>query len=223
VHALQNLQRLHPNGGECVMEARLFPEGTVPEYTTALWYEGRDSAPHVEEAAHRGRLDIAAKFINELAREHVAAGGPLLQVVDLGCGDGGLLSLLDSNLVRGWGYDLQMSNVEASRKRGVDVRYGDVVEHFDLIDWGDLVVCTEFLEHLVAPEAFLQKVAGHARYVVASSPFTETLEDHYEFHCYAWDIDGYTDLLKRSGFISRRIETWSMFQVHLAEVTRSRD
>jgi hypothetical protein len=198
------------------MEARLFPDGTVPEYTTALWYAERESAPHVDQDLHRPRLDLAAAMINALEPA---------SVIDLGAGDGGLLTLLD-DAHPGWGFDLQLSNVEAAARRGVNVRLVDVVALLDqpgaLLDatppTPTIAVATEMLEHLVDPHRFVRRILDHdARYLVASSPWTETAEAHYGFHTWAWDRDGYAALVTAAGWRVRRHETTGMFQVLLAE------
>jgi hypothetical protein len=206
-----------------LMEWQLFPEGTIPEYTTPEWYAGRERAPHLEQEPHKWRLETAARFAVEKVIERGAA------VVDLGAGDGGLLSLVRDRLIGlGWsarfcyGYDLQESNVAGALERGVPVGLLDVVSDFDRIKWpvGPVTaVCTEMLEHLVDPYGFLAKVARHADYLVASSPVTETGRDHYEFHTWAWDFEGYEALLERSGFAVLKHERWGMFQVLLAERT----
>jgi hypothetical protein len=141
-------------------------------------------------------------------------------VVDLGCGDGGLLSVLQplsfERDVPMWGYDLQRTNVNpAVLERNVDVRYGDVVA--GEVEWGDLAVCTEFLEHLVDPVEFVRKVARNTQYMVASSPRTETGNSHYEFHCWAWDEPGYEAMAERGGFEVVRHEGVGMFQVLLCK------
>jgi 2-polyprenyl-3-methyl-5-hydroxy-6-metoxy-1,4-benzoquinol methylase len=192
-------------------EWQLFEPGTVPECTTSAWYEGRERAPHVDQEAHRGRLVLAADMVRDAIDQY-----GVRSVVDLGCGDGGLLSLLQpysfEHDVPMWGYDLQRSNVNpAVLERGVDVRYGDAVH--GQVEWGELAVCTEFLEHLVTPHEFLAWVRSHARVIVASSPFTETGQSHYEFHTWAWDMPGYRALVEHAGFEVVRHETTSMFQV----------
>lgn len=188
---------------------RLFEEGTIPPWTTAEWYAGRDRAPHVDEAVHRGRLDLAARMVRHAAHEL-----ELSTVVDLGCGDGGLLWLLDK--VRPpldcWGYDLQQSNVgPAVAERGVDVRYGDVL--WGEMEWGEIAVATEMLEHLVDPHAFVRRIAQHSRVLVASSPHTERPGNAYEFHTWAFDLAGYHELLEQAGFEVVAHETAGMFQV----------
>ncbi|MHB1950170.1 MAG: class I SAM-dependent methyltransferase [Acidiferrobacteraceae bacterium] len=183
------------------METRFFADGTVPEFTTASWYATRERAPHLEQPGHRERLLLAATMVNEAIGER-----GLATVSDMGCGDGGLLTL-----IRGaecWGYDLQPSNVAGGRERGVDVRLGDAT---GAVRWGDLAVCTEMLEHLVDPHAFLATVPS--RVVIASSPNGETVQSHYEFHAWGWDMDGYRALFEAAGWRVERHETVGGFQV----------
>jgi 2-polyprenyl-3-methyl-5-hydroxy-6-metoxy-1,4-benzoquinol methylase len=185
-------------------EWRLFPEGTVPEFTTEVWYTDRERAPHLEQDAHRERLYEAAAQVHAAAQAY-----DLRTVSDLGAGDGGLLSLLDPTRIHAaWGYDLQQTNVDAAWKdRGVNVEYGNVVEgwtwfnhHRVPIRFGDIAVATETLEHLVDPHIFVRTVAKNSRVLVASSPCNERPGSAYEFHCWAWDQDGYRTLLEQAGF-----------------------
>lgn len=195
------------------MEWQLFPEGTIPEYTTPEWYAGRERAPHLEQEPHKWRLETAAGYVAETVDRGATT------VVDLGAGDGGLLSLVRDRVpgdIALWGYDLQTSNVVGALERQVPIGLLDVVGNFDRIEWpvGPVTaVCTEMLEHLVDPYGFLTKVARHADYLVASSPVTETDRDHYEFHTWAWDFEGYEALLERSGFDVIDHAQQGMFQV----------
>jgi 2-polyprenyl-3-methyl-5-hydroxy-6-metoxy-1,4-benzoquinol methylase len=177
------------------MEARLFQEGTIPEYTTIEWYSGRVNAPHLEEPGQRERILETARVINTLCPT---------SVVDLGAGDGGLLSQLSLPVSHKWGYDLQQTNVDvALNKRNVVVNLFDVVSNTEDVLWASLVVCTEMLEHLIDPHRFLSRVynlQGAGEYIVASSPWNETDEDHYEFHTWAWDDIGYCDMFKSIGY-----------------------
>lgn len=189
-------------------EWRLFPEGTVPEYTEPEWYATREHAPHLEQAGHRERLMVSAGLVAEAAH-----GRNLSTVVDLGAGDGGLLSLLGPRL-RAWGYDLMPENLDAAKGRGVDVRLGDVVA--GEIEWGQIAVCTEMLEHLVDPHAFVRRIAEHAEVLVCSSPALERPGSAYEFHTWCWDFDGYRALVEQAGFAVRRQRQVGPFQVILA-------
>jgi hypothetical protein len=141
---------------------------------------------------------------------------PDMTVVDLGAGDGGLLSLLDRIPAdRKYGYDLTPENVAGARQRGQNVILGDCVD--GVIDWGDIAVATEMLEHLVDPHDFVGRIADNSRFLVASSPWTETKDAHYEFHTWAWDVAGYAELLESNGWVILSHVSVSWFQVVLAE------
>ena len=194
-------------------EWRLFPEGTVPEYTTAAWYAGREHAPHLEQVGHRDRLLHTASCVAQEAMGLLGRGKPVT-LVDLGAGDGGLLSLLGPG-IRAWGYDLQPTNLEAAKHRRVDVRYGDVLT--DEIEWGQIAVATEMLEHLLDPHGFVRKIAEHAQVLVCSSPRLETADEHYEFHTWAFDSVGYRALVEDNGWRVKRHTPVHGFQVLVAE------
>ena len=136
-------------------------------------------------------------------------------MVDLGAGDGGLLSLLGP-AIEGWGYDLMPANLEHAPSRGVDVRFGNVLE--DEIRWGDIAVCTEMIEHLVDPHAFVAQIFSHeeVKALVCSSPADERPGRAYEFHTWAWDLDGYRAMLAGAGWKVKRQKHIGGFQVLLA-------
>lgn len=189
-------------------EWKFFPEGTVPECTTAAWYEGRERAPHLEQPGQRERLIHTSR----LAARLIADGG-ITSVVDLGCGDGGLLSLLAAAGLHAemWGYDVSPAAVEGARERGVQAMQLDIVSGEPR--WGDLAVCTEMLEHQVDPRGFLRRVAEHSNFVIASSPYTENDWNHYEFHTWAWDLPGYRMMFEDTGWHVMRQETVQSFQI----------
>lgn len=192
-------------------EHRLFDPASPPDCTTPAWYQTREHAPHLEQDGHRQRLELAANMAETAIRQGAVT------VVDVGAGDGGLLSLLPSQ-VKSWGYDLQPSNVKAAGRRGVDVQLGDVVDRPELLDFADLIVATEFLEHIADPHRMVQAMWDcGARWLVASSPYTETAESHYPFHLYAWDRDGYRQLIEGPGWRVVRHETAWISQCLLAE------
>ena len=192
-----------------MIEHRLFPDGVIPEWTTPSWHAAREHAPHVDQPGHRPRLTASARFVE-------LVWIPDMTVVDLGAGDGGLLSLLiDIPAHAKWGYDLTRDNVEAAKRRNQNVIYGDCVDGD--IQWGDIAVATEMLEHLVDPHGFVRRIAEHSRFLVASSPWTETRDHHYEFHTWAWDVEGYATLMASNGWSILGHVSVSWFQVVLAE------
>jgi len=191
-----------------VSEWRLFDPADPPDFFTAEWYAARDRAPHLEQGVHRERLHTAAALVAHAVEQGAKS------VVDIGCGDGGLLSLIGT-LVDCWGYDLMPSNVAAAnRERYVQVWHKDFVH--EPIRWADLAVCTEVLEHLQDPHKMVGLIATNARWVVASSPAEETPESHDEVHAWAWDVDGYRAMFESAGItVTAHVvtESWPRFQV----------
>ncbi len=88
-------------------EWRLF-DGDVPHVSTYAFHEHRDRAPHLEQTMHRERLLRTAEAVRAL--------NPA-SVVDLGCGDGGLLSLITD--IPSWGYDWHPASVQGWRERRI--------------------------------------------------------------------------------------------------------
>ena len=172
------------------MEWKLF-NGTNPEFAKADWYQDIESAHHLEEDHHRDRLLAAFDMVNVA----IKMGGRT--VVDLGCGDGGLLQLLKENNIKSWGYDLMPKNIDYSvNVRGVDARYTDFKN--DEIEYADIAVMTEVLEHLEDPHGTVKNIPS--KFLIASSPYNETDQHHYEFHLWAWDNQGYKDLIVQGGY-----------------------
>jgi 2-polyprenyl-3-methyl-5-hydroxy-6-metoxy-1,4-benzoquinol methylase len=165
-------------------EYRFF-RGPIPYVSTATFHATRERAPHLEQDMHRDRLLCTAALITEI---HPSS------VVDLGCGDGGLLQVLGERGIRAWGYDFQPSNQPAWAERGVTAELRDVFNQHDVPAWGELAVLTEVLEHLADPHGTVEWVARHAHWVVASSPHSETPAQHAVEHAWAWDMDGYVAL-----------------------------
>lgn len=194
-------------------EWKLF-DGDAAHVSTFEFHEHRERAPHLEQGVHQGRLHKAYDFVREAVdrvetRIHVPAS-----VVDLGCGDGGLLSLI-SRLpwVNSWGYDFQPSNAQGWLDRNVKGYSINFVDNFDEIGQADVYVMTEVLEHVTDPHGLVKKIAERGAQLVASSPFTEHSGSHDECHAWAWDEEGYKQLMRQAGFKVVRHETTGMFQV----------
>lgn len=199
-------------------EHRLYPVGTVPPVSTFEFHEHRERAPHLEQPVHRPRLDKALEFITgAMARDRYVG-----TLTDLGCGDGGLLALVDASPLDlfTWGYDFQPSNAAGWAERGVRAQALDVFgEDWPRVAVGRIVVCTEVLEHLAEPHQALRRISDdHSpEFIVASSPWTETPESHDACHAWAWDMDGYRALIDQAGYQVLQHETVGQFQVILGE------
>lgn len=136
-----------------------------------------------------------AKMTAELVRLAAALSGAAT-VTDLGCGDGSLLAMLPAHLTA-WGYEAGAGDVAHARYRGLDVRQADIL--LDDLEDGELIVASEVLEHLEDPVAFLKSLP-HDPPLIASSPSAETGDWHNRIHSWAWDLEGYRDLLERGGY-----------------------
>jgi trans-aconitate methyltransferase len=159
------------------------------------WYENRDAAHHLEEAHQRNRILTAANTISDMFK-----AGVIASVSDMGCGDGGLIQHTKSLVpeIDMYGYDACPSNVTyAQNVRGVDVKLVDFSDE-SKIEYGDLSVYTEVLEHLEDPHGVVRNCPS--KWILASSPWEETDQWHYEFHLWAWDGDGFAALIEQGGY-----------------------
>lgn len=193
-------------------EWRLFPEGTVPHASTFEFHEHRERAPHLEQACHRDRLLKAAEYVISVSREQE------ISISDLGCGDGGLLSLLEKEGLDAWGYDFQPSNAVGWDQRGVRA---ELLNAFGTqrpnVQLGSVSVATEVLEHMADPHEAVRWIGETSQWIVASSPWNEHPGSHDECHVWAWDMQGYANLITQGGYRIIRHEKVNQFQVILGE------
>lgn len=194
-------------------EWKLF-NGDAAHVSTFEFHEHRERAPHLEQGVHQGRLRLAADFVREAVDRVTTRIQAPATVIDLGCGDGGLLSLI-SRLpwVNTFGYDFQPSNEQGWRERNVHARALNFVEQFSEVPSANVYVMTEVLEHLTDPHGFVKGIFERDAQLVASSPYTEHSGSHDECHAWAWDEEGYKQLMWQAGFKVVRHETTGMFQV----------
>jgi hypothetical protein len=200
-------------------EIQLYPPGSDWPFT-AQWYEHREHAPHLNQSVHNARFRATRDLVVQAVTEF-----DVVSIVDFGCGDGGLLALLadegieETRGVLTWGYDLMPSNVRyGTEVRHVDVRYRDFLNAE--VEWGQLAICTEVLEHLQDPHGWLRLVRSHSDFLIASSPANETEEHHDGSHAWCWDMDGYARLVSQAGYrVMEHVEVEGgfNFQVLLAQ------
>lgn len=196
-------------------EYKLF-EGSKADVSTFAFHEHRERAPHLEQFVHQSRLKLAADFVREAVDrvdDRMQRGA---KVIDLGCGDGGLLSLISRlPFTLPSGYDFQPSNKNGWLERNVIAVQANFVDDFDVIPIpvADVYVMTEVLEHLTDPHDMVKKISARGSQLVASSPWTEHSASHDACHAWAWDEEGYKQLMWQAGFKVVRHETTGMFQV----------
>lgn len=195
-----------------VAEWRLF-DSPVPHVSTAEFHADRDRARHLEDPTHQPRLTRAAELVADAAER---CDGPVT-ISDLGCGDGGLLSLV-SGLGDAWGYDFQPANVAGWVERQVRAEPLDAFGADRApVRLGAIAVTTEVLEHLADPHGTLRWIHGSAAaFLVASSPADETPANHDECHAWAWDEEGYAAMITAAGFRILTHDRVGRFQLVLA-------
>jgi len=175
-----------------VSEWQLFEPGTVPFFTTPEFFAAHPWVPPEQQGGHAERTAMVADLIHDI----VLAEPFGLSLVDLGCGDGSLLSQIGHLPISTWGYDAGIENVKKARAADLDVYHADLLS--DPQRYADISVASEVVEHLVDPHGFLRDLPG--RYLVISSPSAETDEWHYLHHAWAWDLDGYVELVRGAGW-----------------------
>lgn len=183
------------------MEHRLFDPTNPPAWLDPTWWRDTPNCNHWDHPAgvHRARIEAVANLAVSLFEE-----GKVGSAVDMGAGDGAVLELITKR--RGdpeaWGYEIIRDSVRYARDvRHVQVMERDVTgsEPWELA-WGDLVICTEMLEHLADPHGWAKTMAENAEWLIASSPWQETPERHEPNHAWCWDRDGYEAMLRQAGW-----------------------
>jgi 2-polyprenyl-3-methyl-5-hydroxy-6-metoxy-1,4-benzoquinol methylase len=105
------------------------------------------------------------RIITRLIRQ---TGGKNLRICDIGSGQGDLVAGLVPQIAQAEfvGIELSASGVEISRKKSPTARFHvcdlfqQKPEDFGLRDWATHAVCSEVLEHVDDPVAFLKAAAG---------------------------------------------------------------
>lgn len=188
----------------------------MPHVSTFEFHEHRERAPHLEQAVHLGRLMTAYNYSQGACvylRNRLGDTEKIVKIIDLGCGDGGLLSLMKADDTVVGGFDFQPSNIVGWAERGVNAWAKNFVDEWDDVDEADIYTITECLEHLADPHDMVRRVNARGAQIVASSPWTEHAGSHDECHAWAWDHDGYAKLITDAGFDVAAHEHVGMFQV----------
>jgi methionine biosynthesis protein MetW len=93
------------------------------------------------------------------------------KVIDLGCGDGSLLLLLQEKGITGTGIEISKSGVVAARKKRLKVRQGRIDEKLDYRDKQfDYAICNMTLQMVMRPERLLLEMSRIAHKQIVSFP-----------------------------------------------------
>ena len=172
---------------------------TKPHSHDADFYRDIELADHINQSGHRPRLMQVLDYVAQLASEDKN-----LTICDFGCGNGGLIREIEKVIPNKiWGYDLLPANVKDSHDKGNDknIFYKDFITDEVGIEYPDLAICTEVLEHLVDPDAFLIRLLNNnVQCVVASSPDYENPNYHAPFHLWVFNGDSYKEMFEKTGW-----------------------
>lgn len=93
------------------------------------------------------------------------------RVIDLGCGDGTLLSILKGKNIHGEGIDSSYSGVEAARKKGIKAKQGRIDSSLAYKDnQFDYAICNVTLQMVMYPEILIKEMCRIARFQIISFP-----------------------------------------------------
>ena len=95
------------------------------------------------------------------------------KVIDLGCGNGSLLSILkEKKGITEFGIEISESGVNACRTRGINARTGRIdVELTDIEDSSfDYAVCNVTIQMVMYPETLLKEMKRISKYQIISFP-----------------------------------------------------
>lgn len=173
-------------------EWRLWEGDEPPFFTTSEFFAAHPWIEPVHQIGHAERTAMVADVIDDLCEFHLVES-----FLDLGCGDGSLLRQVREMRPHAKlrGITASLDDAAHAYTNGLDgVEVGDFLSQ--QLQWEQVTVMTEVLEHLVDPHGFLRQI--ESEYFVASSPSAETGDWHYEHHAWAWDLDGYMELMSNA-------------------------
>lgn len=170
---------------------RLFKDD--PDYNFEFYQQGVYSEPlhHSQNKESGLRVMLTAAMI-----EYLFLQRDIRTVLDLGCGDGGLLRSIYREDKKFMGIDLSKANTEFADDYLFEVRNED----FTKIDIprSDLIIICETLEHLVDPIETIKRL--NCKYLVASTPMDETLERHSPLHLWGFEKGELAKIVEREKY-----------------------
>lgn len=123
-------------------------------------------------------------------------------ILDPACGDASILTM--AYRMRPFKQavlcDISVAQVEAIKVDFRHERYVDDIVHAIGSCEGDLIVLTETLEHLESPDEVLELARPRFKQLVASSPIGDPERGRNHEHLWAWDEEGYEEMLRNAGW-----------------------
>lgn len=210
-------------------EWKLFPDNEFPVFTQPNFFEGLAWVDPIHQVGHTERTDMVAAFIFDHYRREMKKNLP--SIIDLGCGDGSLLAKLQSKFKYHQdlylaGYDICDASLAVAYEKGLRVGKANILDLKEVMhSLGDYVVLTEVLEHLKDPHGYLTELYKYCPIttrLIVSSPSAEDDQWHYEDHAWAWDMDGYRELLDHNGWhVFDQVECAGPEYSYMNDITRN--
>lgn len=151
------------------------------------------------------------------------------KVLDIGCGDGLLLNALAQKEVLVSGVDISEEGVKKCREKGFNALVVDIsTENLPFQDGAfDAVIMLDVLEHLYAPEAFLQEaVRVSKKYIIIGVPNFNSLPARLQVlrgdvpennrtnkgHVYWFNYDILISMLSKHNLVITQVEVNTFFE-----------
>ena len=170
------------------MRIRLRPKHS-PEAIAEFYREPYD---HTKWAEHKARVEWTIRRLNHF----ITLNNDITRVVDLSCGDGAILDGLHTPLDKVYGDMIFTERLDV---------IGNIEDTVKLID-GDLLICSETLEHLDDPDAVLRDAARNFKWIAITTPLGEKDDGNWE-HYWGWDMLDLSEMLKTTQWSTRVMET----------------
>lgn len=156
------------------------------------------------------------RLIDKALRKYTKLSGTCL---DLGCGNGALLSILSRSypLLTLHGIDIsENATRNADPKLTASIRTGDIIELAQSFESNSFntIICSEVLEHVSDPAIVLRdayrilKPDGYMVITVPAGMEHWSIQDEYAGHLRRFDIPSLRELLLRSGLYPVEIYRW---------------
>jgi SAM-dependent methyltransferase len=178
------------------------------------YHLGRNDAPEFDQG-QPGRVDLARFFIEKMLLKDLTRRP--LRIVELGCGSGDVSGPYSGTshtgaaykMPRGWincqGIEVIGIDVVPVAKEKIQRRFPNMqcivapVESIEPMDC-DLLVMTEFLEHLDNPSAITKAWMPKARMALIGHPLDEPDPGYEHGHSWSYDDEDWINWFRDNGF-----------------------
>ncbi|HHY00137.1 MAG TPA: methyltransferase domain-containing protein [Methanothermobacter sp.] len=142
------------------------------------------------------------------------------KVLDVGCGDGTILYMLQKDFeIEPYGIDISINAANKAKERGIKTKISNLNNEIPFPEkYFNAVICADVLEHLFSPETALQeiyRVSKEDALIIFSIPNIGHLKNRIQFllgkniteppfqvksHIRFWNQKSFVKLLKENGF-----------------------